>query len=153
MSYSQEKFETYDTIRVYRTTFSSSVGNYLLASFDCARDNNRFIPQVFIVHYDTLTGNWGGGASINLGYTAGQYGDWLTGSAGGAGILDVSSRLTNNMTIIQFSNATANGNNKFAISGSQQVYMRWNTTNTLGTITGSAILVGHESYGVNNVIL
>lgn len=144
MSYSPDKFETYDGLKVYRTQFSSSAGStYPVVSFDVSRQNNRFIPQILIVHYDTLTGNWGSGATYNLGYSAATgYNNYFS-----SGTLDVSARVTNNMSLIDFSNATANANNKLAISGSQQIVFRWNTTNAIGTITGSVCLVGIESYG------
>lgn len=132
MSYSQLSYETYGDIIVFKTAFSSSAGSvYNIMPKQLFNNTDIYIPIHIIAHYDNLTGNWGGGATYNLGYTSPGYTDWVSGST-----LDVSSRLTNNMT-----NITLNSNEVFPTGSiGNDIYFRWNTNNAIGTITGSILV-------------
>lgn len=133
MSYNKLSYETYGEIVVFKTQFSSSAGSvYKIIPKELDGEKNIYIPIHIIAHYDNLTGNWGSGATYNIGYTqATSYNDWVQ-----SGSLDVSSRLTNNMT-----NISPNSNEVFPTgSTGNDIYFRFNTNNTIGTITGSILV-------------
>lgn len=139
MSYSPISYETYGDLIFFKTKFSSSAGSiYPIMPKRLGRQNETYIPIFMVAHYDNLTGNWGGGASYNIGYTAPGYTDWISGSA-----LDVSSRATNNMT-----NISLNTNEIFPTGSiGNEVYFRFNTNNTIGTLTGSILVAAFISKG------
>ncbi len=141
MTYSVNQFETLDTIKVYKTTFSSSVGSiYPLVPFNVSKSTNRFIPLTLIIHYDTYAGSFGSSVTYNLGYNSAiSYSDYIT-----SGAIDVVSRATNCVTIQNFVNANSND---LAISSSaQNVYFRFNSNPFSGQLTGTLCLVRYESY-------
>lgn len=140
MTYSVNHFKTLDTLKVYKTTFSSSAGSvYPLVPFDVSKSANRFIPLTLVIHYDTFIGTFGSNPTFNLGYNpAISYSDYVS-----SGAIDAQSRGQYCVTISSFGNSNSND---LAISSSaQNIYFRFNTTPANTQLTGTLALVGYES--------
>jgi outer membrane protease len=152
MSYSLLDFETADSYKIYDTTITNAfVTSSVIVRLDSYKPNNRFIPDKLVLYYQEMSGSFLQNATINVGYTPPYYSDYFTSAS-----VQLIGFEKGNSQLYDFTNATANANNKIAISGSsQQIHIRWNTIKpaSQGPLTASVYLMGYESHGANNVIL